>query len=108
MKVRMVLQVLAPGVEHADEADLGAEMLRIGGDRAERLGRRPEQNGVDRSLVLERDLGCGRRQGENDVEIQPGPAKAGGTGSSSACRSTNQAARADPGHFGQWRSRHEL
>jgi hypothetical protein len=70
MNVRMVLQVLAPGVKHADEADLGVEMLRIGGDRAQRLGRRPEKNGVDRSLVLERDFGGGRRQGEDDVEIR--------------------------------------
>ena len=39
MNMRMVLQVLAPGMEHADEtrASLGAEMARVGGDRAQRL-----------------------------------------------------------------------
>ena len=60
MNMRMVLQVLAPGMEHADETDLGAEMARIGGDRAQRFGRRLEQDGVDRCLVLEGDFG-GRR-----------------------------------------------
>ena len=69
MDVRMVVQVLAPGVEHGDEADLGAEMLGIGGDPAQRLGRRSEQDGVDRLLVLEGDLGDRRRQGEDDVEV---------------------------------------
>ena len=59
----MMLQGLAPGVEHGDEADLGAEMLGIGGDRAQRLGRRPEQDGVDRLLVLEGDLGDRRAAG---------------------------------------------
>jgi hypothetical protein len=70
MDVRMVMQVLAPGVEHGDEADLGAEMLWVGADRAERLGRCLEQDGVDRLLVLERDLGDRRRQREHDMEIR--------------------------------------
>ncbi len=65
----MVLQVLAPGVEYGDEADLGAEMAWIGSDCAQRLGRRLEQDGVDRRLVLEGDFGGRRRQCEDDVEI---------------------------------------
>ena len=65
-----MVQVLAPGMEHGEEADLGAEMLRIGGDRAQRLGRGPEQDCVDRRLVLERDLGRRRRQGEHDMEVR--------------------------------------
>ena len=43
MDMRMVLQVLASGMEHGDETDLGAEMARVGGDRAQRLGRCLEQ-----------------------------------------------------------------
>ena len=66
----MMLQVLAPRVKHGDEADLGAEMGWVGGDRAQCLGRRPEQNGVDRRLVLEGDLGHRRRQGEHDMEVR--------------------------------------
>ena len=61
MNVRMVQQVLSPGVQHAEEADLCAQMLRIGGDGAQRLRRRPEQDIVDHGLVLERDVGDRRR-----------------------------------------------
>ena len=43
---------------------------RIGGDRAQCFGRGPEQDGVDRGLVLEGDFGGRRRQGEDDVEIR--------------------------------------
>jgi hypothetical protein len=42
MNVRMVEQALSPGVQHRDHADLGAQMLGIGGDGADRLGRRLE------------------------------------------------------------------
>src|SRR5258708_34706127 len=70
MDVRMVMQVLAPGVEHGDETDLGTEMLRIGGDGSERLGCRSEQDGVDPLFVLERDLGDQRRQREHNMEIR--------------------------------------
>ena len=64
------MQVLAPGVEHGEETDLGAEMPRVCGDGTERLGGAPEQDGVDRLLVLEGDLGERRRQREHDVEIR--------------------------------------
>lgn len=58
VQARMVVQGLSPGMQHGYRADLGAEMARIGGDVAQRLGRRAEQNGVDHALVLERDLRC--------------------------------------------------
>ena len=67
--MRVVLQGLAPGVENHGDAELGAEMLGIGGDGGERLGRRAEQDRVDNSLVLEGDLGHRRRQCEYDVEV---------------------------------------
>src|SRR3954447_7526560 len=57
-------------MKHGNETDLGAEMARIGGDRAQYFRRGPEQDGVDRGLVLERDFGRRRRQGEDDVEIR--------------------------------------
>ena len=65
----MVLQGLSPGVQHGDRADLCAEMLGVGGDVAHRFGRGAEQDGVDRALVLERDLGRRRRQGEDDMVV---------------------------------------
>ncbi len=65
----MVRQRGTPGVEHGSYADLGAEMLRIGGDRQHRLRRRPEQQIVDQRLVLEGDVGDLGRQGEDNVEV---------------------------------------
>jgi hypothetical protein len=67
--MRVVMQVLAPGVEDCDATDLGTEMPGVGGDGAQRLGGCTEQDGVDRRLVLEgdsRDLG---RQSEHNMEI---------------------------------------
>ena len=64
------MQVLAPGVQHRNKTDLSAEMLRVGRDGAQRLGRGPEQDCIDRRLVLERALGCRRRQGEHDMEVR--------------------------------------
>ena len=52
VNMRMVIEVLSPGVQDSGEADVGAEVLRIGGDRGERLGRGLEQQSVDLGLVL--------------------------------------------------------
>jgi KaiC/GvpD/RAD55 family RecA-like ATPase len=96
----VMVQRLSPGVQHRDRADLGAEVARVDGDAVQRLRRRAEQNGVDRRLVVERDLGDGCGQREHDVEI--------GDGSNSAWRASSQSARARAWHFGQCLSRHEL
>jgi len=54
-------------------------MARVGGDRPQRLGHRPEQDGIDHRLVLEGDgrhlvlEGDGRRlgrHGEHDMEVR--------------------------------------
>jgi hypothetical protein len=42
MTVGMMLEFLVPGMENAEETDLGAEMLRIAGDFKQRLGAGPE------------------------------------------------------------------
>ncbi len=70
MDMRVMVEILAPGVEHGDETGFSPQMPRIGGDRLQCLGRRPEQDGVDCLLVLERDLGNRRGHGEHDVEIR--------------------------------------
>ncbi len=46
----------APGVEHGGEADLGTEMLGIGGDGTQGLGGGFEQQVIDHGLVLIGDL----------------------------------------------------
>ena len=59
----------APAVEHGGDADAGAEVPGIGGDREQRLGRRAEQQVVDHRLVLIGDRGDLGRQGEDHVEV---------------------------------------
>ena len=72
MQMGMRDERLAPGVEHREEADRGAEMLRIGGNGAKGLRGRAEQRPVDDRFVLEGD-GCeGVGDGEDDVEILAG------------------------------------
>lgn len=93
----MVLQGLAPGMEHGGHAELSAEMLGIGRNGGERLCRAAEQDGIDDRLVMEGNLSGGRRQGEDDVEIRHRR--------SSVCRSASHCARAAPCHFGQCRLR---
>jgi hypothetical protein len=66
----MMMQVLSPAVQDGDQPDLGAEVLGIGSDDAQRLGRCGEQDGVDNGLVLEGNLGNRRRHGENDREVR--------------------------------------
>jgi hypothetical protein len=56
-------------VEHGGGANASAEVLRIGGDREQRLGGRAEQQVVDYRLVLVGDRGDLGGQRENDVEI---------------------------------------
>ena len=53
--VRMMGERRAPGVEDGGQADARAQMLRVGGDREQRLGGGSEQEVVDGGLVLERD-----------------------------------------------------
>ena len=72
MQMGMVQQVLPPGVEHGNEADLGAEVLGVGGDGAERLGRGAEEEVVDLALVLEGNRGDGGGEGEDHMEIPDG------------------------------------
>ena len=39
MNMRMMVQVLAPGMEHGQQPDLGAKMLGVRCNGAQRLGR---------------------------------------------------------------------
>ena len=50
----------------------GAEVLRVGGDRQHRFRRRPEQQVVDRGLVVKGDVGDLGRHGEDHMEIADG------------------------------------
>ena len=52
MQVRMMEQVLAPGVEHGEKANLGAQVLGISGDSEQGLRRGSEQDAIELSLIL--------------------------------------------------------
>jgi len=70
--VRVLLQVLSPGVENAEEADLGAEVTRIGGHFEERRGAGLEEQAVEDALVL---IGEGSqlvRQREDHMKVANG------------------------------------
>ena len=69
MQVGMMKKILAPGVEHGEEADLRAEVLRIGGDDAQGIRRRSEQNSVHQFLVLIGDGGQLFGHGEHHMEV---------------------------------------
>jgi hypothetical protein len=53
MRVRVKFELLIPGVEHAKEADLSAEMLGISSDFEERFGTGLQQEMVQEFLVLQ-------------------------------------------------------
>jgi hypothetical protein len=108
MSVRMVGQCRSPGMQHGGEPDLRAEVLGVGRDGDQGFGGDFEQQVIDDRLVLVGDVGDRSRQGEDDMEIEPAPAKAGGTGSSSARRSVSHCLAAAAWHFGQCRLRQEL
>ena len=69
MNVRMMLEVLAPGVEHAQEADLRAEMLGVGRNLQQSRGAGAEQEVVDDLLVLQSQPRKLVRQGEHDMHV---------------------------------------
>lgn len=62
-------QILTPGVQYGQNANARTEMLRVRGDRHQRLRRRAEQNVVDGLLVLQgkRSDFIGKR--EDNVEV---------------------------------------
>src|SRR6266481_4027424 len=69
MQVGMKKQILSPGVKHGEEADLGAQMLGIGSDGGQGLGRSSEQDAVDQILVLVGDGSDDFGQRKNHVEV---------------------------------------
>jgi hypothetical protein len=72
MDMRMMLQLLIPGMEHAEEADVRAEMPGIASDFDERFRAGAEQQIVDDLLILQ---GQGRqqmREREDSVHVAPG------------------------------------
>jgi hypothetical protein len=55
MGVRVMFEFLIPGVEHTEEADLGAKMLGIASDLEKGFGAGLQQQMVQDFLVLQRE-----------------------------------------------------
>src|ERR1039458_7297950 len=68
----MKLQALIPGVQHAEEANLGTEMPGIASDLKQGLGAGMKQQVVNQPLVLQCERGEFPRQGEDGVYIASG------------------------------------
>lgn len=70
MQVRMQRQILAPGMKNAEEADLCAEMFRIGGDLQHRFRAGPEQQVVNQFGVPVTQRIQFMRQREDHMEVR--------------------------------------
>lgn len=70
MEMRMEQQVLTPTVQHGQETDVCAEMLGVGGDLEQGLGRGVEQQVVEDLLVDQGQLREMMRHREDDVDIR--------------------------------------
>jgi len=54
MEMGMMVELLAPRVQHGEAANLGPEMLRGSGDILERLGDGAKEQTIEQAGVLER------------------------------------------------------
>jgi hypothetical protein len=65
----MKVELLAPGMEHGEAADLRPEMLRVPGDVLEGLGHRAKQQAIEGAGVLQRQGPQGVRQGKDHMGV---------------------------------------
>ena len=72
MHMRMMLQILTPGMEYGDEANLRTQVLGSSGDRTQGLGGSVKQDVVDHSLILIRNRGDRLGQRKDHVEVLNG------------------------------------
>src|SRR5258708_27382460 len=72
VQMRMVSERRTPGVQHGGDADPGAKMFGIGGDREYGLGSRFEEEIVDHGFILIGDIGDRPRQREHEVKVADG------------------------------------
>jgi hypothetical protein len=70
--MRMMQKILAPGMKHTQEADLGAEMLCVRRDLQQSGGTGAEQEVVDDLLVVESQPREFMRNGEDHMEVADG------------------------------------
>ena len=69
MEMRVMVQLLAPGVEHGEAADLCPEMLRVPSDVLEGLGDRAKEQAIEVAGVLQRQGSEVVRQGKEHMTV---------------------------------------
>src|ERR1700756_4810948 len=72
MEMRMEAELLTPGMQHTEEADLGAEKSRIAGHFEKGLRTGAEQKIVDDLLVLQHQWGQAAWECEDHVHVARG------------------------------------
>jgi hypothetical protein len=70
MDVRVQREILAPGVQHRQHADLGPEVFRVRGHLEEGLRGGPHEQAVHRAGVAKRHQAEGAGEREHDVEVR--------------------------------------
>src|SRR5436190_10484067 len=70
MSMRMMMEVFTPCVQNCRDADVGSDVLGIGSNDGEGLGRSFQQQAIDDGLVLIGDPAKRSRQPEHQVEIR--------------------------------------
>ena len=70
--MRVLLQVLAPGVQHEQPADPRAQVLGVGGDRLQGLGRRVKQQPIQQLGVEQGQRRQFVREREDEMEVGDG------------------------------------
>ena len=68
----MMLQALIPGVEHAEEANLGSKVPGIASDLLQSCSTAVKQQVVDQPFILQCEWSEFPRQGEDDVHVAGG------------------------------------
>jgi hypothetical protein len=69
MPMRVVQQVLTPGVKHGKKADARPQMLRIGSDGEQGLGNGAQQESIEAALILQTPVSQGLGNGEHYVAV---------------------------------------
>ena len=68
----MMLKVLSPGMEHAEESNIRSQMLRVASQFEHRRGAGAEEQIVEQPLVLEDKSRARVGRSEDNVEVRNG------------------------------------
>jgi hypothetical protein len=70
MEMRVMMQLLAPGVEHGEAPDLRTEMFGLCGDVLECLADRAKEEPIEQTRVLQRQGAQVVWQGKDDMDVR--------------------------------------